>query len=118
MAIRAEGNTTQQGTCYTVYDFRTILESRERAGLSFAVRDRNAVHLLTEQDVLEAHRLLLGIPIEPPFGIPVKPPLTSGRPNVGIPSTPTRGIPGIPKDPDYQQKNRSREESSTTTFAE
>ena len=53
---------------YTVTDFKTILESRDRAGLSFAVRDRNAVHLLTEQDVLEAHRLSLGIPIERTMG--------------------------------------------------
>jgi hypothetical protein len=114
MAIRLDGNTTQQGSCYTVYDFKTILESRERAGLFFAVRDRNAVHLLTEQEVLEAHRVSMGIPAETTIGTPNNRVGTIGIPTGGIPSTPRKGIPGIPKDPPVLFETTRKEESTST----
>ena len=113
---RLEGNTTQQGTCYIVYDFKTILESREKLGLLFAVRDRNAVHLLTEQEVIESHRISMGIPMgrisgipmERTIGIPTSRRLTMGIPTVGIPGTPTVGIPGIPTDLAHLFENRRK----------
>jgi hypothetical protein len=117
MAIKLDGNTTQQGSCYTVYDFKTILESRERAGLFFAVRDRNAVHLLTEKEVLEAHQVFMGIPTKTTIGIPAHQDPTVGIPTGGIPSTPTKGIPGIPKELFLLNENGRREESTSALRA-